>query len=143
MEFYIFEFCFKNIIPSKTLILQHELIKDFIYLLAKLPLESINNDKIYTIAVVPSSSARISLLRKLLTLPDKNNQSYVNQLLIEQLKSSINIFQYVDTPLSICYTSVIEEDYKDLKYHQLISYITKDNIQYILTNTNINEIDIF
>jgi hypothetical protein len=108
MEFYIFDFCLSSH-TGQNIILDGLLISDLIHLLAKRPLPMQDGEESYTIDVVPSDAARVTLLRSFLDLRDEASQQLVQKLLVEQLELSVSETNYLDTPLSICYSSVHEQ----------------------------------
>jgi len=107
MEFYIFDFCLGSH-TGQAINLSADLISDLILLLARRDLVSDGDEK-YSIDVVPSDAARVTLLRSLLQLRDQKSQEAVQTLLKEQLEHSVVEFQFLDTPLSVCFASVQEQ----------------------------------
>ena len=104
MEFYIVEFC---LVPSVTGFTENKLLRDFLFLISERSIDHMGEK--YFIDVLPPGSGRVSLLRTLLELDSEHGRDFVLQCITEELLLSVSKSEFLDTPLSVCYTSVVEE----------------------------------
>ncbi|KNC55646.1 uncharacterized protein AMSG_01915 [Thecamonas trahens ATCC 50062] len=107
MEAFVFEHCLS---PHGLASLDVPLLADFVALLAGNAPDFLLDDAAkYYIDVVPSASARVALLRQLMSLESETLAPAVADLLAAELAIGVELAGYVDVPLAVLWTTVREE----------------------------------
>ena len=106
MQYFIFDVCFSAAgVPT----LQIPLLEDLLAVLAGNPPDG----QMLAFEVLPSEASRVALLRQLLKLPSGNVQQEVTVKLQEQMQLAVRQSQHSDTPLSVSFCNLKEEELVD------------------------------